>query len=143
MGRAYSSNGGETFLSSLGSHLHVRSPRLPLSAMGPLSVTGHSQDTIHCVSFPTGPSQGVDPCASLHVWSPRLPPSQGTVHCVSFSAGPSQGVDPCASLLAASTAIVMPLADVALLDEVLKFQKCTLPPSCSSWGERSSSSSTP
>ena len=140
MGRAYSLNGGETFLSSLGSHLHVRSPRLPLSAMGPLSVTGHSQDTIHCVSFPTGPSQGVDPCASLHVWSPRLPPSQGTVHYASFSTSPSQGVDPCVSL---PTVITKPLADIALLDEVLRFQKSTLPPSCSSWGERSSSSSTP
>ena len=148
VGRACSSNSGETLFSSPRSHLHLQSPRLPLSVIGPLSATGPSQGTVHYAYFPAGPSRGVVPCAFLHVRSPRLiplatGPSQGTVHCASFLAGLSQSVDPCASLLTAPTTIVMPLADVALLDEVLKFQKCTLPPSRSSWGEGPSSSSTP
>ena len=104
VGQASSSNGGETFLSSHRGHLHARSPRLPLSATGP------SQDAVHCASFLTGLSQGVDPCASL----PMTP-----------------------------KAITKSLADVALVDEVLRFQKGTLPSSRSSWGEGSSSSSTP
>ena len=50
--------------------------------------------------------------------------------------------DPCAPLPTAPTTTAKPLADAALLEEVLKFQKGTLPPSHSSWGEGPSFSST-
>ena len=67
VGRACSSNSGETLLSSPRSHLHLQSPRLPFSVTGPLSATGPSQGTIHYAYFPAGPSQGVVLCAFLHV----------------------------------------------------------------------------
>ena len=62
--------------------------------------------------------------------------------CTSFpssTTGPSQGVDLCTSLPTATTKL---LANIALLDEVLKFQGTFLS-SCFSWGEGLSSFTTP
>ena len=96
------------------------------------------------LTLPTGLSQDV-PCGSLPARSLRpLPaaigPSQGFALSASCPTAPLHGVDPCAPL---PTAIAKPLADVALLDKVLRFQKGTLPPSRSSWGEGPSFSSIP
>ena len=55
--------------------------------------------------------------------------------------GPSHGLDPCASFPMALEVIVKPLADISLLEEVLRFQGM-LSSSRSSWGEGPSSSST-
>nr|CAN70289.1 hypothetical protein VITISV_019344 [Vitis vinifera] len=38
--------------------------------------------------------------------------------------GPPQGLDPCASFLMPSELNAKPLADIALLEEVLRFQDC-------------------
>lgn len=65
--------------------------------------------------------------------------------CPSFSSttmGPSLGLDPCASFPTASKANAKPLADITLLEELLRFQG-TLSLSRSSWEEGPSSSSTP
>ncbi|RVW81746.1 hypothetical protein CK203_049512 [Vitis vinifera] len=65
----------------------------------------------------------------------RCPSSPSTVM------GPSHGLDPCASFPMALEVIVKPLADISLLEEVLRFQGM-LSSSRSSWGEGPSSSST-
>ena len=64
--------------------------------------------------------------------------------CTSFpssTTSPSQGVDLCTSLPTAPTTTMKLLADIALLDEVLKFQGTFLS-SCFSWGEGPSSFTT-
>ena len=70
----------------------------------------------------------------LHVRCPSFP---------SMVMGPPQGLDPCVSFPTASEANLKPLADIAILEEVLRFEG-TLSSSHSFWGEGpSSSSSTP
>ena len=137
--RACSSKGDKTLISFPRRPLPARSPNpnLIFLAMGSPLLTGHSL-------FSMGPSQDA-PCLSLPAWSPRsLPaatsPSQGTALCASCLTGPLHGANPCTPL---TTAIAKPLADDTLLDEVLKFQKGTLPLSRSSWEEGPSFSSTP
>ena len=140
MDRACSSKGEETHLSPR-RLIPARSPSpsLPLLATDPSSSTGPSL-------FPVGSAQDA-PCGSLPARSPRLlpavtGPSQDFALCASCPVAPLHD-DPCAPLPMAPTAIAKPLADVALLEEVLRFQKGTLPPSRSSWGEGPSFSSTP
>ena len=69
----------------------------------------------------------------LHVRCPSFP---------SMVMGPPQGLDPCVSFPTASEANLKPLADIAILEEVLRFEG-TLSSSHSFWGEGPSSSSTP
>ena len=65
------------------------------------------------------------PREALHDWCPSFP---------STAMGPPQGLDPCASFLMPSELNAKPLADIALLEEVLRFQGM-LSSSRSSWGE--------
>ena len=72
------------------------------------------------------------PREALHDWCPSFP---------STAMGPPQGLDPCVSFPTASEANLKPLADIAILEEVLRFEG-TLSSSHSFWGEGPSSSST-
>ncbi|RVW20109.1 hypothetical protein CK203_111553 [Vitis vinifera] len=80
-------------------------------------------------------SEAISTLGALDSLSRRRVLRQDAVHCASFLTGLSQGVDPCASLPMTPKAITKSLADVALVDEVLRFQKGTLPSSRSSWGK--------
>ena len=138
--RACFSKGEETLL-SFKSLIPARNPSPSLIFLA----TGLSSSTRHSL-FLGGLSQDA-PCGSLPARSLRpfpaaTGPSQGSVLGASSPVAPLHGVDPCTPLPMTLTAIVKPLADVSLLDEVLRFQKGTLPLSRSSWGEGPSSSST-